>query len=139
MHSTEPILSSLESSIHSLPFIIMCGPALTRLVDRLEAATSRLEDMAQPISHPAGALNGTGLSSKGTPSGMGATAGAVAATSPQTPTELLPASIEGFDELINGPVSKFVNLSEELGGAVAEQVGASAASDAVADAPLSGQ
>lgn len=36
--------------------------------------------------------------------------------------EILPESVEDFDTFINGPVKKFVNLSDEIGGPVAEQV-----------------
>ena len=54
---------------------------------------------------------------------MGATVGAAASSSPGgTPSQMLAPSIEGFDTLINEQVSKYVNLSEELGGVVAEQV-----------------
>ena len=34
----------------------------------------------------------------------------------------LPASIEGFDSLINGDVNKFQDLSNSIGGVVAQQV-----------------
>ena len=36
--------------------------------------------------------------------------------------EPLPPALDDFDSLINGDVIKFVNMSEELGGLVAEQV-----------------
>ena len=104
----------------------MPGKLLIKLMDRLEAATSRLEDMAQATTEPGVAAvtaNGTGVAGAAVGGAMGATAGALAATSPGVgPTEVLPASIEGFDTLINDQVTKFVNLSEELGGVVAEQV-----------------
>lgn len=34
----------------------------------------------------------------------------------------LPPAIDDFDALINGDVKTFVNMSEEIGGLVAEQV-----------------
>lgn len=43
------------------------------------------------------------------------------ATPKQLP-EALPPAIEGFDALINGEVAAFVNMSEGLGGLIAEQV-----------------
>ena len=36
--------------------------------------------------------------------------------------EVLPASIDDFDAVINGDVKTFVNMSDELGGLVANQV-----------------
>lgn len=54
-----------------------------------------------------------------------AAAAAVAASSaaPQAPVaEELPESIEDFDSLLNGPVSKYVALSKDIGGLVAKQV-----------------
>jgi len=48
----------------------------------------------------------------------------VAAAAPEPPKplpEALPESVEEFDAFIRGPLRKFVNLSDELGGPVAEQ------------------
>ena len=95
---------------------------LTVLTNRLEAATSRLEDMAQPVTDAKPTTNGTGPGSMSDGGALGATPRAIAAASPERGNDVLPASVEGFDGLINGPVTKFVNLSEELGGVVAEQV-----------------
>ena len=47
--------------------------------------------------------------------------GGAASPSQQTITPLPPA-IDDFDALINGDVKTFVNMSEEIGGLVAEQV-----------------
>ncbi|KAI9824406.1 MAG: hypothetical protein M1832_001941 [Thelocarpon impressellum] len=94
---------------------------LTTLIKRLEAATSRLEDMAQPTGDSNATSNEAGLAPSADGAAMGATERAVAANSPVAATEVLPPSIEGFDALINAEVTKFVNLSEELGGVVAEQ------------------
>lgn len=41
---------------------------------------------------------------------------------PKQLPEALPPAIEGFDALINGEVAAFVNMSEGLGGLIAEQV-----------------
>jgi adenylyl cyclase-associated protein len=94
--------------------------ALTALARRLEAATSRLEDMASATIE-APKINGTAIQSA-----------APTATLPPAPVaapativaEPLPESVEDFDTFITGPLKKFVNLSDELGGPVAEQVGA---------------
>ena len=123
-----PPLHPLQPSLVSEPAPFTSGSAiagqlLIRALHRLEAATSRLEDMAQPTSLVTTTSNGTGAASTSVAGAMGATPGNVAATSPERSAEVLPPSIEGFDELINGPVTKFVNLSDELGGVVAEQVG----------------
>lgn len=83
---------------------------------RLEAATSRLEDMATPddISPDAS-----------TPASTAPTAAVAAATSAASSApiaEELPESIEDYDSLLNGPVSKYVALSKDMGGLVAKQV-----------------
>ena len=41
---------------------------------------------------------------------------------PQQQSETLPASVEDFDSMINNVVKTYVNVSEEIGGLVAEQV-----------------
>jgi len=94
--------------------------ALTSLIHRLEAATSRLEDMASSaIELPK--TNGTApqltAAAVSTPP-----ASAPSAKTPSTPLpEPLPESVEEFDTFLSGPLKKFVNLSDELGGPVAEQ------------------
>jgi hypothetical protein len=97
---------------------------LMRTTCRLEAATSRLEDMAQATIDPAALTGLTTSTSKALSpaiNGTGAESIAHPAAAARTPDPLPPA-IEDFDELINQDVSKFVNLSEELGGLVAKQV-----------------
>ena len=114
----------------------MLGPKLTSLLGRLEAATSRLEDMAQPTFDSS--AQGTPAASTSAPGAGGiapaaaataaaATAGgrgahAVLHTPTQAPAEVLPASIGAFDQLVAADVKKFVGLSEQIGGVVAEQV-----------------
>ena len=93
---------------------------LTELAHRLEAATSRLEDLAMPMN-PSASTSGTipvaGLAatpiSADTPD-TGAT--------PKSGVEPLPQAINDFDSLIHGDVQAYVNFSEDLGGLVAEQV-----------------
>ncbi|KAI9718593.1 MAG: hypothetical protein M1812_004044 [Candelaria pacifica] len=94
---------------------------LTTLIKRLEAATSRLEDMAQatidPSSHTNGVAPTTSTASGGA---FGGDAGS-SVTALKPITELLPPAIDDFDRVMNGEVKTFVNTSEELGGLVAEQ------------------
>ncbi|KAF4628488.1 hypothetical protein G7Y89_g9660 [Cudoniella acicularis] len=94
---------------------------LTTLIKRLEAATSRLEDIASstiepprlngaaPTPAPTGPLPAPPVSSQAPPA------------APKLVQEALPESIEDFDTFVNVSVKKYVKLSEGLGGAVAEQ------------------
>jgi adenylyl cyclase-associated protein len=94
---------------------------LTAILRRLEAATSRLEDMAaSTIELPK--INGVGP----TPAPTGPLPPPPAPRAPVEPpkpvVEALPESVEDFDTFISGPVKKYVNLSDEIGGPLAEQV-----------------
>ena len=99
---------------------------LLTFVRRLEAATSRLEDMVPDMGDPSAPTNGISL---GPGQGMTAAEGMGQARSSVPPTlrqmETLPPTIDDFDGIINGEVKTFVNMSEEIGGLVAEQVGCS--------------
>ncbi len=100
----------------------MPGLRLINILDRLEAATSRLEDMAQSTVDSVVTINGAPADSAA-PKGLAISADGQTPTQPfARPAEQLPASIKGFDELVNSDVAKFVKLGEELGGVVAEQV-----------------
>ena len=84
---------------------------------RLEAATSRLEDMATSIdsSHPETVA---AISNANAPA-----AGPSSADGPDSQAaEPLPRSIEDFDKIINGEVKSFVGASEKVGGLVEQQV-----------------
>lgn len=100
---------------------------LTALIHRLEAATSRLEDMASStVETETPKINGAAP-----PPTAPLPPAPVAAAAPERPMphqEALPDSVVEFDGFITGPLKKFVNLSDELGGAVAEQVGTMAGS-----------
>jgi adenylyl cyclase-associated protein len=92
------------------------------LLCRLEAATSRLEDMVPNYGDISGAANG-GLKSPDL--GTGAAAGADQTrgnSPPEGIVEPLPPAIEDFDAIVNGVVQTFVNMSDDIGGLVAEQV-----------------
>jgi adenylyl cyclase-associated protein len=98
-------------------------PELTTFLHRLEAATSRLEDIASATVEPPKA-NGEAP----TPAPTGPLPPPLSAATPATEpakalTPLLPQSVEEFDLFITGALKKFVNLSDEVGGPVAEQVG----------------
>lgn len=89
---------------------------------RLEAATSRLEDMVPNYGDTSAILNGepplpdSGLdAATGTDQKRGN-------NSPERVIEPLPPAIEDFDAIINGVVQTFVSMSEDIGGLVAEQV-----------------
>ncbi|KAL1615384.1 suppressor of rasval19 [Diplodia seriata] len=126
-HDKNPLLYRLSSPVH-LP-----DDALTKLALRLEAATSRLEDIAS--------------SSFEKPSALDAAPGAQAAAAAQTPARAsappaapgappapakadVPPMLAAFDELLDNELKEFVSLSKQLGGPIAEQ--ASALSDAFA-------
>ena len=90
------------------------------ILKRLEAATSRLEDMVPTIGDQSAVPNGLSTSGQdaetpGSSKQLGASDG------PPSPAPLPPA-IDDFDSVINGDVTKFVNMSEQIGGLVAEQV-----------------
>src|SRR5947208_2037450 len=86
---------------------------------RLEAATSRLEDMATSVdaSHPdtVAAINSA------SPAPTLASAVTAQEPAPQ-PAEPLPRSIEEFDKIIKEDVQGFVTASEKIGGLVEQQV-----------------
>ncbi|KAJ5950592.1 uncharacterized protein N7479_009005 [Penicillium vulpinum] len=90
----------------------------TTLIKRLEAATSRLEDMAMAFDGPSAPKSLTGSPS------------VPAVPEPPKPSPPPPAApvappvppqIQDFDALIKGNVQNFVNLGEKIGGLVAEQ------------------
>lgn len=91
---------------------------LTAIINRLEAATSRLEDMAASAID----ISGAPAPAPTGPLPLPPTAARAAPEPPKPVQEPLPESVEDFDAFITGPVKKYVNLSDELGGLVAEQV-----------------
>ena len=98
---------------------------LTMVTRRLEAATSRLEDMATSVdaTHPdtVAAINSASITQ-----GIAAAATAIAApatTEPTPPpTEPIPRSVEEFDKIVKEDVQAFVTASEQIGGLVEQQV-----------------
>ena len=84
---------------------------------RLEAATSRLENMATSIdsTHPSKVAAISGSADAGPDS----TTTATPALAPST--ESLPPSIKDFDRLMDQEVAAFVGASEKVGGLVEQQ------------------
>ncbi|KAJ5351433.1 hypothetical protein N7452_000407 [Penicillium brevicompactum] len=91
----------------------------TTLIKRLEAATSRLEDMAMSLDDPSSpkSTNGPSSSVPATPEPPRAIPPPPAAPAAAP----VPPQIQDFDALIKGDVQNFVNLGEKIGGLVAEQ------------------
>jgi adenylyl cyclase-associated protein len=84
------------------------------LLGRLEAATSRLEDIASSTELP---KDVPGLAQPATPqSETAATPLPPAPKEPQEPQEALPESIEDFDVFLNTSLDKYIKLSSQLGG-----------------------
>ncbi|KAF4151110.1 hypothetical protein CNMCM6936_004752 [Aspergillus lentulus] len=92
---------------------------LTTLIKRLEAATSRLEDMAMSLDDPHSPKH-VGSSAATPEPAAPVPVNTVAPPAPPAAPSL-PPQIEDFDALINGDVRSFVDLGEKIGGLVAEQ------------------
>lgn len=99
------------------------GQPLSTLIIRLEAATSRLEDIATSVdsTHPetVAAISTAQATIAENAAAAAAAAAPVAAAAPPEP---LPRSIEDFDKVINEDVKAFVSASEPVGGLVQQQV-----------------
>lgn len=87
---------------------------------RLEAATSRLEDMAMSLDDP-NVAKGLGTPSPAAPATPEPPKPAPPPPAPPAAPQV-PPQIQDFDALIKGDVQNFVNLGEKVGGLVAEQV-----------------
>lgn len=100
---------------------VVASSALTALMRRLEAATSRLEDIATTGNPEAPKSNG--LVPSTIPAAFLTTTPTPAAPIPPKPAaDPLPQSVADFDQFIALSVRKYVSLSDEIGGPVAEQV-----------------
>ncbi|KAF3937310.1 hypothetical protein ABW19_dt0202195 [Dactylella cylindrospora] len=98
---------------------------LTSLAGRLEAATSRLEDIvtfeSQNLGQAPAAISAAVVSNAEAGGVPAVVATPAAAPAPPPPPEPLPPSIEDFDELIKTLVGKFEGLSSEIGSLLIEQ------------------
>jgi hypothetical protein len=95
---------------------------LTLVTRRLEAATSRLEDMATCVdaSHPETVA---AINSASAVICEPTAAAAAVIEAPSQPLQPLPRSVEDFDKIIKEEVQGFVTASEKIGGLVEQQVG----------------
>lgn len=93
---------------------------LTSMVRRLEAATSRLEDIASTSlpSSGDGAASLNGASTEATP---GVTAVSTSASTPRLVAESAPPAIEAFDELVSSDLKNWLDLSGKLGSVIEGQ------------------
>ncbi|KAI2782451.1 adenylate cyclase associated N terminal-domain-containing protein [Daldinia loculata] len=102
---------------------------LVTLIKRLEAATTRLEDIASstvelPQAVPdltATVATPSNTSSPTRPTPQQAVSAPAPPAPVQVPQEPLPESIEEFDAFIDQSVDKYVKASNKLGGLIAEQ------------------
>lgn len=103
---------------------------VTNLLERLEAATSRLEDIASSAVEIPQAVPGIqetlaspiATSTQGVSNAPTPPAAVAAATAPAgAADEPLPESIEDFDAFLKTSVDKYAKLSQQLGGLIAEQ------------------
>jgi len=100
--------------------------SLQSLLRRLEAATSRLEDIAMTQATAGGMHQLSGASAVGASSAPSAVASSTSnpAAPPVHPKEVAKSApqVEAYEQLIQGPLTNYINLSKELGGLIAEQV-----------------
>jgi len=82
----------------------MASADFPQLLKRLEQVTLRLEDIAQ-------------FKAANTPSALLASSNAAS----KSAVGLSSAMLEGFDELLNGPTAKFIEISAQIGSLVHEQ------------------
>ncbi|KAF2122294.1 adenylate cyclase associated N terminal-domain-containing protein [Lophiotrema nucula] len=88
---------------------------LTTFVRRLEAATSRLEDIASsPVGVDVGA-NGTAVT---TPGGASTARPSLSEASTPKAVESLPPSIQAYDALLNTELKAWLDLSSKLGSLI---------------------
>ena len=93
---------------------------LAKLIHRLEVATSRIEDIAsaaqssQPFDQAKDALQ--------SPNERPTSNGESKPLHPPVDSVVLPAAVLAFDTMLQDDLKPFADLSEQLGGLVAEQV-----------------
>jgi len=100
---------------------------LTTIIRRLEAATSRLEDIAAATLESPTSSSETNITTGAptvAPTGPVPPPPPPASqpTAPKPVIESTPPAVEDFDGFLSGALKKYVVLSDELGGAIAEQV-----------------
>lgn len=85
--------------------------SLANLIKRLEVATTRLEDLAMSSSSASAVV----ANSPSSPKAIGG--GPSSAASSETPV-----IVEKHDAAVNASLEKYIALSQEIGGPIAEQV-----------------
>ena len=111
----------------STPIPVQPDNPLTTLIRRLEAATSRLEDIASSSQSPEPAAGQQNVAAAGgvvaqSPAEAASKGGAREGSTSTVVKESLPPAIEAMDELINADVKAFVDASKGLDSVVEEQV-----------------
>jgi len=99
--------------------------SLATLLKRLEAACSRLEDVALTSASGAPLSNASAVGAAGVPPPAAAPSSSsapAAVAAPQQDEVKLAPSVEAFQELVDGPLTKYTSLSKELGGLIEQQV-----------------
>jgi adenylyl cyclase-associated protein len=91
--------------------------SLTTLIKRLEAATSRLEDLATSSASSAAVANRSSVGGQPAASSLVSSQSSDAAVG----GEALPA-LAAYDELIEGPLKNYLELSKAIGDLVENQV-----------------
>lgn len=84
--------------------------SLATLIKRLEVATTRLEDLAL-----------SGMSASTIAATNAPPAPSTTASAPSEPTQV-PRAVEEFSNAVDAPLKQYAELSQQLGGPVAEQV-----------------
>ncbi|KAI9739188.1 MAG: hypothetical protein M1834_007401 [Cirrosporium novae-zelandiae] len=101
--------------------MVVLGQRLRNLTTRLEAATSRLEDIAAATDPNAPSSGAASTPATAAATIVGGDHSSIATPPPEPPKETLPVSIEAFDEIIDGDVKAYMDKSQEIGGLVAAQ------------------
>ncbi|CAG8488478.1 6191_t:CDS:2 [Ambispora gerdemannii] len=94
--------------------------SLTTLIKRLEAATSRLEDLATSGATVVAVGTNISRNSLGSQPAVPSSLVSPPIIDPTAEIELPPA-LSAYDELIEGPLETFVELSKSIGGLVEDQ------------------
>jgi hypothetical protein len=133
-HVTSTVASpGVAPRVHSFMHIAQ-DKRLTGLIHRLEAATSRLEDIASsaaegptPTSATAGpasrSIAGAASAAPSINGDVTPTQGPPPKSAIPEPAVELPQTVQDFDTLMNEDLKPFKEISEKVGGLVAEQVG----------------
>lgn len=93
--------------------------SLSTLLKRLEAATSRLEDIAMAQVSPQAGIS-YGIPETYIPESHNQVVSPPTTAKPNVVEE--PNSVKGFQVLIESGLAKYLNLSKEIGGLVQQQV-----------------